>query len=367
MAEIKRSSNSGSRVKRNTESTKGKISLPQNGVIQEEMLEPSVQNKLNPEQLQDFTTISSIGSLNQQFAGHLLTNDSFDSTPEGLWLLDDLTDDSGNSNTLTNVNSTPFTATDIMGNVNSAAAFVAASSQCLYANNTNFDDTGSFTCGCWLKADLPGSAIYTVASKYDVATAANRSWQLYLDNSSTLKQIVFQVQYDTSNNVLCGADHALAKMSDNARHLLIAVYDQTNTELRLYLDGELIGKKSDANLSARNNSATPKFTIGARDGDDAGNRDNFFDGEIGNSFYAKFAMTQKEVDLIYATKYTLTTDHTSNTEYVVRAFVEREGDSDFAVNYNFPEIARKSFLLFRRGGVGSSLKATDDLKIVIGR
>ena len=71
--------------------------------------------------IQDFTVTGAVGvDAGQKFAGHTLEAADFTATPEGQWIQDDLTDDSGNSNTLTNQGTTLFGGVDIYGVANAA-------------------------------------------------------------------------------------------------------------------------------------------------------------------------------------------------------------------------------------------------------
>lgn len=257
--------------------------------------------------IQDYTLVDSVGnSTVQQAAGHVLETTSFSTVnaPEGLWELHGLTDKSGNAHTLTNVSSVAFTASGIFAGA-STADFVFASSQCLHTTGVDFDDTASFSTGGWFLFDTTGTTEYFI-SKAGTANA-DKSFLFGHDTSGT--RLALDVFYNSSGaTVSVSIDDGT--ITDSKWHLIIAIYDQSNTKLLLYVDGVEVANVVDANLSARNNGAGSDYSIGALDC--SGTPSTFFDGQAENVFYTKNVLGQKDIDLLYSVRYdissTLTTD-----------------------------------------------------------
>lgn len=290
--------------------------------------------------IQDYTQIKTVGSANQQMAGHILDTDSFGGgSPEAIWRLDDLTDDSGNSNTLTNISSTPFTATDPFGNASSCADF-DGSADCLHATGTAFDDTGSFSTGAWIYPHRGSGTNEMIISKLS-SSDANRSFYLMRGNSGT--ELYLMVYYNDSGG------YVPTKIDDyvipqNEWSFVCGVYNQSAETLELYVNGEVVASVEDSNLSSRNNSSGADLTIGAYDG--SGTPDEFFDGRISNAFYAKYAMTSWEIQQKYAVRYSAPSN-IAGTDYHISCLAKTDNDSDFIHQVAWPEIARDSNYIYR--------------------
>jgi hypothetical protein len=328
----------------------------QDGTITEAKLASAVVDQLRPtEVLQDFTTIGNIGDASQQMAGHLLALNSFGGgTPDGLWLLDNLTDDSGGANTLTDGHSTAFTGTDIMGSANKCAN-LDGTNDFLYAAGSDFDDSGSFTAGFYIYPHRTGTN-ETFIGKYST-TNAQKSWLVQrTDTGSKLEFVVWYNNADGYINIRVDDE----VIPSNIWSQVVAIYNQSTTSMQVYVNGVLVMSAVDAvNLGARNNNTTAKLTIGALDG--SGTPSNFYDGLINCAFYCKYAMTQKEVEHLYATRYAAPAG-ISGTDYLVSAIKQRQGDSDYTMASEFPEIARNSSYIYRQGRCYSS---DDKVRIIV--
>lgn len=246
--------------------------------------------------IKDFHAIGIIGAAPNYKAGHHLTLDSFSQRPLGLWKLKDLTDSSGNSNTLTDIGTVNFGSTDIMGGTEGVRLVNPANSECMHATGTDFDDTGSFTVGGWFRL-LDTGVTEMIMSKYG-AVNANKSWYL---TQSVAGVIELRVYYDNAGSSKFVSTPAKVYEGTDEHHLFIGVYDQTQKSIKLNINGQTKGYLENASLAARNNSAVYDLTIGALDG--SGAPTWFSDSQISNCFYCDWAMKQEEINLIYATKY----------------------------------------------------------------
>jgi hypothetical protein len=101
------------------------------------------------------------------------------------------------------------------------------------------------------------------------------------------------------------------------------------------------------------------FIIGA--GNWGGAIANYYDGKVAMFRVRNQVLTQKDVDLGYAVKYTKPTLFLDN-DYILSALVKEDGSNDFIsqVNWGGMEVCRNSSYIYRYGGI---LGATDKLRI----
>ncbi len=172
----------------------------------------------------------------------------------------DLSDVTGNGNTLTNSN----TVTATTGKVGNAANFVAASSQSL--NNSSFSGstaTNALTVSAWINLASPGSDYSILAAGHSFA---QRFVSFDLDVATNKPRFYF-TQGGDNFKVATGA----TSVTTGAWHYLVGTYD--GTTIRVYLDGS-----QDGSTANTGNVQTGEglFGIGRR----GGIAESFFDGKI---------------------------------------------------------------------------------------
>lgn len=172
--------------------------------------------------------VGSVGSSAQIVGGHVLRNDSFPSGILGantsFWNLDDTSDDSDNSATLTNTGSTPFTGTDIFG----------SSGIALFSGTQALDTTDSL-----------------VALDINSDSFSLGGWFLVDDFTPTSDEFLFNLKHATNGNtVVIETDGDIGLQTEATRvvlsnpgftdgtwHHYIVTSDTSN--LKLYIDAEL--------------------------------------------------------------------------------------------------------------------------------
>ena len=241
-----------------------------------------------------YAAVGDVGDADNFKAGHVLVAASFPSgltTELSFYNLEDANDDSTNSRNLTNNGTTPFTATGIKGNSNSAAA-LNGTTQYFNSSNSHFntnDTDHSF--GGWFKADdwaTPGG-LSTLFSQY-VATGDQRSWLMRLNDNSLIR---IDTSVDGINIVSSEFSHAI---TGNDWHHLAFVYDSTSNIYSIYIDGVFFNSHAvGGNLHL---STTPDFGLGAISGGS-----QLFAGDIDEVFFISGqALTENQIHKIYSHK-----------------------------------------------------------------
>lgn len=306
--------------------------------------------------LQDYTTISSVGSASQQMAGHRpLLTDPNTSGELALYYFGDaggaITLDEKGTYSLTNVGSTPQAA-GIFGGSTGAASF-NGSTQWFTAGALLGTTPSAIAIDCWFMSNdgQPASTNCLFAKRNSAGVdqcfltiESNGAIQFTATRSSTAKTII-------STTILPN--------NTTGWYHVTATWDTTNGT-RLWVNGI---------LEAQDSSATTLMASGSGDNFAIGSLTTagtwFWNGKIAYLRVRNKVLTQADVDVAYSTKYTwpTLTDLPIATSMIV-PYVQEGGNSSLVsqLNWGGMECARDSLALYRYGGLFS---ATDKLKLVI--
>ena len=303
-------------------------------------------------QIQDYTTISSVGSASQQAAGHVGITDILGSGTDIAYYKfanGALTTDEEGTYTLTNNNSVTNTA-GIDGS--DFAISLNASSQ--FMSQATLLDTVPTSIGIelWFKSSdgQPASAQYLV-NKENIASEDRL--RLYIDTTGI---IYFLTEENNNGNNNISSSTVLANGS-NPWHHLIATWDTTNGK-RLWIDGVLESQDS-GETTLMNNGTAEDFAIGA-----GATGTGYFGSTIGTVRVFDKVITQKEADLLYSVRYDKPAIF-NDTSYKIEAFIQKDGSSSFERPYVWDEVKRDSSYIYRSGFTsGYGLSSSDKLKII---
>jgi hypothetical protein len=242
--------------------------------------------------------IGSVGSAAQIAAGHELLAASFPSGAIGANLswynLPDVNDDSGNARTLTNNNAATF-GTDILGQSSKALSLASASSQYLSSTDALFNPgDNDFIIGAWLKpSNWAGTGTaQMIWTQYSTAAANCKSWYLMLTGVGELLLVgttdgTTETTLTTFNvTALTGWNHVALR------------YSASLNTFYIYLNGKVVTQATIA--SGLFPSSAPRFNVGSYN-NGAG---LFFNGQMDELFFAKYAFTDNDIAKIYASKLT---------------------------------------------------------------
>jgi hypothetical protein len=305
-------------------------------------------------QIQDFTTIGSVGDLNQQMAGHIPALEEpgiAEADRIALYLLDSnngsglIQDETGNYN-LTNYGAT--NGVGILGGSFGAANF--ATTFLHHPTLLNTPPT-SFACGIWMRHDTLTTSRQRIWSSYNSATN-------YIVLSILNKRILVE-----SESTGSGSSSVIGLTELNAGQWYhIVVTWNTTYGVQVFLNSKLEGEDSAQNVLFAAGS-TSGFTLGGHVFD--GVPTLFaepFDGRLSNCELIDKVLEQRHIDMMYSTKYTWDgQDNINDTELI--PFAKEGADDDFIsqLNWGGMEVARLNNEVYR---YGSLFKSTDKLKIL---
>lgn len=298
----------------------------------------------------DWSTIGSVGSAGQTYAGHKpeLTEPGT-SASEVLALYyfgadgDAITQDETGTYTLTNNGSTGQ-AGGIFGGSTGAANLVLSSSQ--YFSNASLLD--SFGTGVFI--DLWAKFKDTSNHHYIFSKVVGASHGLILDRR-TDKRLRINLGLGSWTEIFTG------NLENDVWYHIALAWNTTNG-LQLWVDSALTLNDSSKTTMPTTGSTSP-FAIGEYLPSG---------GYYSNSYIAYFRVgnkvpTQKDVDVAYATTYTWTQDSSFALEDAdITPYVQEDGNSDFITQYRGDfEVARYNNKIYRYGGI---LESSDKIKLV---
>lgn len=313
-----------------------------------------------PEEIQDFTTISTVGSSDQQAAGHIWrhANGGYNEPNTAFAELEAYykfasgamtTDETGNF-TLTNNGATP-NAAGITGS-NFAADFDGTTQY--FTQGTLLDTTpAAIAVDCWFNSDD--------------GDRQSRLWGKINVDGNDLIDVNFQTDGSLSVGIIQGGTSknitSTTVFKDGATGWNYFVFNwDTVNGMRLWINGVL--EAQDTSATTLMASGTDRdFIIGAINS--GGTVSNWFDGKISMFRVRDKTLSQTDVDVGYATEYTVP-GAISDTDFLIQAQVQKEGDTDFTKEYHWSgvEVARNTSFFYRAGGLISNLSSTDKLKIL---
>lgn len=307
---------------------------------------------INKSVVQDFTTIGSIGSLNQQFAGFdyslselqsvLGTVEAYFRFPSG-----SLGDDETGVNDLSPQNS-PTNTTGIVG-TNFATNLVSSSSQFYEATTNILGNAGDFvnglTLGVWLKpSDGQPSSAQVICSFMGDDVDDSFTLSINTDGSVSFFTNAASDELQTSP-VFDDGSNGFSKLA--------FCWDANGK--RIYFNDYLVASDS-TTYNLTNSTSITYFSVGRS------LYGQYFDGDISNLFISDTSMTADINDYLYSVKYTNPVNAV-DTDFQIYGFLAPGGNQSLKqqINWGNMEVARNSASFYRQGGLFDS---TDELRIM---
>lgn len=300
---------------------------------------------LNIELIQDFTTINSVGTASQQYAGHIWATDEGGTGTDLAYYKfasGSMTTDEEGSYTLT-ANGSPSNTNGITGS-DYAADFDGSSDY--YTQGTLLDSPSSLSNGIaidfWIKPDdgQPASTEY-LFEKENVASQDILRCVLNTDGT-----IDFVTEQANAGEVTISSSTKLPDGSTDWYYICVS-WD-TTYGMRLWINGAREAQDADETTLLGDGTDTD-FFIGAES-----TPGNYYAGLISLFRVRDMELTQKDVDLGYSVRYTAPSLFASR-RYSLRAFTKEDGSDDFEAEYKGQlELARNDNYLYLYGGQFSS-------------
>lgn len=264
---------------------------------------------INPKVYSLSQAVGLVGAANQIAAGHLKSQASFPSSYASpnlaLWSLANsgsLTDQISGK-VLINNGATPFTGTDIQGSASLAAFLTAASSQNFsYSTDAYFNpgDASFFFDGWFALDDWTPAGSPMLASV--AASSTDRGWMIWVEAGELIfgyptgATTVDTVRVPTTS-FIDGSGNAAG-----AYHHVALVYNTTTKVWSFYVDGKLVGERTQTNRTVGANI----FRIGARHTTPV----DYMSGRVCQVSYGKYAPTADDIRRLYSARI----DHGKNVQ-----------------------------------------------------
>jgi len=318
--------------------------------------------------IQDFSQglIGNVGSACQQFAGHIWALNEPNTTATEVIALysfcaTTLYNDVCNTYNFTPASNAPVTTSGIMG-LDNAVYFSGATGSYLY-NNTLLNASMSAMCIDWWMAPVDGNPTTcqnTIFYKFNnTANATEDRLYCYYNSEGTIKTYLF------AN----GSGHTIvsnyAFVNGTCSHTYLCLTQDTANGLRLFVNGALDCFNLSATQGMRAGTASP-FYVGVSYGSATNTIANPYQGTISQLRIRNKLITQKDVDVAFATRYTKPVSP-DGLEVDIRAQVQPSALSECQRLYGWDnvEVCRNSSTVYRLGGIVTDLSATDRLKIFV--
>jgi len=254
----------------------------------------------------------------------------------------------------------PVSGSGIFGGGKNAFAFTGNNSN-NYLYNATLMDLGysAWALDFWAEPIVnSGSSNYLFYKK----NAANEYFSVFTEASGNIMTCVVQVTNTTTYRV--SSPVTLTTGTTGFHHYSIN-YDTANG-LRMWCDAVLVASQSATGTQQAQQitaGTTTDFFIGAHSTSASA---LCFDGRVSIIRLRNKVLTQKDVDVAYATKYTRPTTPVG-LEVDIRAQKYPGGCADVVTQYPIQdyEVARTSAVFYRAGGVVTDLSADDRIKIFV--
>jgi hypothetical protein len=313
-------------------------------------------------QLQDYTTIGSVGSVGQQDKGHeeeLVEPGMASGDQEAFYQFGAgggaITDDEKAAYNLTNVGSIAA-AGGLFGGASGAVEFNGTDQ---YFSQATLLDTVPTAIGimCWFNSDS-GTTQQAIFQKInDETVGSNDYFSVFITATGRLQLSWAQ---NDAGNIRNFQSEPLFGGSSTGWHHLAVTWDTTNGP-RLHYDTRLvIDQGSYTTLMANSSASARDFLIGASF--ISGTPANFFNGKMAYFRVVNKVLTQKNIDLAYSVKYDWASSITLQDAMII-PYVKEDGSDDFVSQLNFGgmEVTRTTDTIYRYGGL---FNAADKLKLV---
>jgi hypothetical protein len=310
--------------------------------------------------VQDFTVIGAVGCASQQFAGHHLTTEDPGTTAAdvlALYLFQSasMTTDEKGTYTLTNVCQVANTA----GPMGTAGYVTEAYGA--YFGGTSTDQC--FTCDLLDSAIASGLTIdFWFRADEGVTSGSGGQCQVFfrkvnVDNSESIEGGLTSGGIGYFYTLVNGSADTIYTITALASgcsnwHYMLYTHDGTYGK-RLYMDS-LCENTRASETTIMESGSDGNFTIGALSATNVGN----FRGTMAYFRVRDKIITQRDVDIGYAVKYTMPTGTT--LDHNIKAYVRTCASSELEHQSEWVEIARNTASLYRAGGIYAT---TDSLKI----
>lgn len=305
-------------------------------------------------QIQDFTTIGSIGGTTQQHAGHIWTYTDLDSKLSNFATLayykfasGALTTDDLATYTLTNNNA----ATNTTGILNTNFATDVDGTNQYYSQGTLLDVTSTLSnglfIGLWFKADdgQPAAQEYI----FDKTNNAGGGTEEIIRLTISTAGVATLEAYAGGSSV--GFPFLYLPNSTTGWHFFCVNWDTTNG-IRVWCDGVLCGSNAAATTIMADGTAAD-FIIGALN-----TPASYFNGKLAQFIVADAVVTQRDIDWMFAS--TLAEPTAINgKEYLVVSSTQPEADTNY-IRQDFTDVVAKyNNLIYLKG---KQFGSTDKVK-----
>ncbi len=205
----------------------------------------------------------------------------------GYWKLDEssgnASDSSGNTTTLTNVNTTSF----VGGKFGNGADLESTSSQYFYASdNPTLSITGSLTLSAWIRPESVGAGLYNIIAKWD---GTNESFRLAQNGDE------IRLELDSSGNYIETTSTNLTAAS--TWYHIVGIYDSSQGTAKIYINGLEAATTTSGTIPSSIGDDAGRFHIGAEDSTTSAA--NFYDGIIDEARVYNRAFSPSEVAKLY--------------------------------------------------------------------
>jgi hypothetical protein len=304
--------------------------------------------------IQDFTSIGTVGSLNQQYAGHIWTpTEMGPSTALYLFKSGDLTTDEMGIYTLTDVGGI-VSADGIMGaTTDQNAVSFNGTTQYYTAPNTLLSNAYVFYCDMWVMVDPTATGNQFLLHKNDGGT---NDLTLYIDYNAayimwnvTILGVPILLAAPLPGNTLSGSGSPLFF------HLALSKSTIAHDDLQMWVNGRLVAV-GDTSAGSWTLGTVTNLFIGS---DTSGAQK--FSGKLSMlRFISNWYGGQNGTDFAYATKYTAPAF--ADLDYEVSCFTRHSSALSIApIQYEWLEVARNINHIYRHGGI---FRNFDSLRII---
>lgn len=198
----------------------------------------------------------------------------------------DAADSSGNGNTLTNVNATPF----VSAKINNGADMEASSGQCFITGDA-FDINSDFTIAFWYKPESLTSGIQRIVSKYETV-GDQRAYLLFLQQSDMTIRLALSSSGAAGTVVDSGV--SLGTFTNGTFYHFAVVYDKAAGTVDFYKNGAALGAQQTGYPTSIFNSNT-SFNVGCNSGNSA----DFLDGVLDELGIWLQKLSASDIALLY--------------------------------------------------------------------
>ncbi len=304
-------------------------------------------------ELQDYTTIQTVGVSGQQYAGHtFVVDESGTGVDLALYQFmsgNFLTDSTTHTKTLVNSTTVGITG-GIFGGADGGAHFDGAN----YLYQGTLIDTmpsGAVDIDFWISVDDGQPS--TIQYLFKKVNVTGTDYMIgYLD---TTGKIIFKTR-ENGNPEKSIISQTTLPNGPTGFYLLSFNWDITNG-MRLAVNGSIEASSSTA-TTLMASGTSEDFLIGSNSGGT-----NLLTGKIALfRVRNKILVGKKDFDLAYSVKYNKTSNFFDD-DYIVTIFAKEDGDDDFVSELSWAglEVARRSVYMYRYGGV---FGANDKIRLV---